>query len=314
VGITGSRSNVAENTLLDDVGVNGSYSTISKNVFSGTIRANGSHLNISSNTKDSSIKIGMDSGIKLEGAFCTIYGNVITAKRMTPGIGVDGKDNLVIKNIVENSDVGIRVNGSNNFLCANIISDCMISPAYSYTIPTSGIALQISGDNLVYANGITDNSWGMSLNQYSEIVSISTFYHNNFIGNTYQVVLLPEEWLIDYTKDSFDNDKEGNFWSDYNGTDRNGDGIGDTPYIIDARRMDRYPLMAPYDIDIVTIELPNWANPIPPSSPETELSPTLTIALTIAAASAAALITALIIHAKRTRTSAQPPEGASSGT
>jgi hypothetical protein len=46
----------------------------------------------------------------------------------------------------------------------------------------------------------------------------------------------------------------GNFWSDYNGTDsQNGsyqnqtgsDGIGDTPYVIDANNTDRYPLMAP---------------------------------------------------------------------
>jgi hypothetical protein len=231
---------------------------------------------------------------------------VITAKRMTLGIGVDGKDNLVIKNIVENSDVGIRVNGSNNVLCANIISDCRISPAYSYTLPTSGIALQISGDNLVYANDITDNSWGISVNQYSEIVSISTFYHNNFIGNTYQVVLLPEEWLIDYTKDSYDNDKEGNFWSDDNGTDSNGDGIGDTPYIIDASRQDRYPLMAPYDIDIATIELPYWANPTPSSTPEPKHSPTLLLTLTIAATTAAVIITALIIHSKRTHRRPNP--------
>jgi len=40
----------------------------------------------------------------------------------------------------------------------------------------------------------------------------------------------------------------GNYWSDYNGTDANHDGIGDTPYVIDANNADNYPLMTPYII------------------------------------------------------------------
>jgi hypothetical protein len=47
----------------------------------------------------------------------------------------------------------------------------------------------------------------------------------------------------------------GNYWSDYNGTDlllgsgqneTGSDGIGDTPYVIDANNRDNYPLMKPY--------------------------------------------------------------------
>ena len=34
-----------------------------------------------------------------------------------------------------------------------------------------------------------------------------------------------------------------NYWSDYNGTDANGDGVGDTPYVIDANNEDPRPLM-----------------------------------------------------------------------
>jgi len=71
-------------------------------------------------------------------------------------------------------------------------------------------------------------------------------YHNSFKDNIKQV----------YSHSStnvWDNGCQGNYWSDYNGTDSNGDGIGDTPYIIDANNQDNYPLMNlywnPSDVD-----------------------------------------------------------------
>ena len=37
----------------------------------------------------------------------------------------------------------------------------------------------------------------------------------------------------------------GNFWRNYNGTDLDNDGIGDSPYMIDENNTDHYPLMEP---------------------------------------------------------------------
>jgi parallel beta-helix repeat protein len=68
----------------------------------------------------------------------------------------------------------------------------------------------------------------------------NTVYHNNFINNAKQVnqTGINTVWDDGYPSG-------GNYWSDYNGTDSNGDGIGDTPYVIDEYNRDNYPLMHP---------------------------------------------------------------------
>ena len=45
----------------------------------------------------------------------------------------------------------------------------------------------------------------------------------------------------------------GNYWDNYTGVDSNHDGIGDTPYIIDADNVDNYPLMETWVVPTETI-------------------------------------------------------------
>jgi nitrous oxidase accessory protein NosD len=75
--------------------------------------------------------------------------------------------------------------------------------------------------------------------------SNNTFYHNSFINNTQHVHIETAGHA-----NSWDNGypSGGNYWSDYNGTEANHDGIGDTPYVIDANNIDNYPLMTQYVI------------------------------------------------------------------
>jgi nitrous oxidase accessory protein NosD len=76
---------------------------------------------------------------------------------------------------------------------------------------------------------------------------------------------------------NWDNGKVGNCWSDYNGTDANHDGIGDTPYTIDIVDRDRFPLMQ---------------SPVKPPAPASKVPvETIVLGVSLPAALAAAVFT-----------------------
>jgi hypothetical protein len=62
-------------------------------------------------------------------------------------------------------------------------------------------------------------------------------YHNNVIDNVQQVFTDIDSVNV------WDNGDEGNYWSNYNGTDNDSNEIGDTPYIIDQNNQDNYPVI-----------------------------------------------------------------------
>jgi parallel beta-helix repeat protein len=99
----------------------------------------------------------------------------------------------------------------------------------------SGIDLFQSFDNTLVGNNIEENSYGARLLSGSE----ATFYHNNFIGNlnNVQSSTLGSDW---------DNDLEGNYWSNYDGFDHDFDGIGDVAFSVGTNNTDDYPLMGLY--------------------------------------------------------------------
>jgi parallel beta-helix repeat protein len=94
----------------------------------------------------------------------------------------------------------------------------------------------MSSSNIVKENTISENNDGLYLYRASG----NTFYHNNIIDNNRQTYLRLS------TSNIWDNGAgEGNYWSDYTGSDTNNDGIGDTD--IPHLGLDNYPLMEPWD-------------------------------------------------------------------
>jgi hypothetical protein len=75
-------------------------------------------------------------------------------------------------------------------------------------------------------------------------------YHNSFINNTRQVYdcECTDPHTIQHLN-IWDNGSEGNYWSNYNGTDADEDGIGDTLYPVSSDDVDTHPLMSPLTVN-----------------------------------------------------------------
>jgi|GEM_PF-648629 len=275
VSIKGDRTQIVGNNIKTAVVASGSYSKIERNILTGLL-VSGSYSNIAKNTfsktatvRGSYCRISGNDGFSIwvSGSYCDISANRITGSSTSAGIYVEGSFCLVNGNNVTNAPYGtFRVGGNNNIVCRNLVDNLAFGLAvggsnntvYANRVTNSGEGLCPRAGNTYYANYVANNGWGVDTGdtELNPFGNTSTLYHNNFISNAYQVCT-----ILKYETDYFDNGKEGNYWSDYTGTDADGDGIGDTPYVIDDNRQDRYPLMAPFDIDSVTVELPEWASP-----------------------------------------------------
>lgn len=184
--------------------------------------------------------------------------------------GVDGifpyacNDIVVSNNEISESAYGIQLYSSDTI---TVLGNDATDNSY-------GIYLAYSGpSNTIENNTISRNDWGVTLYGSSgntfigNTLSYNTYgvdpvtesnnnllHHNNFVENIVeQVVWNPD--LVNTWDDGYPSG--GNYWSDYTGTDSNGDGIGDTAYIIDPMNKDRYPLMnlwgIVHDVGVVSV-------------------------------------------------------------
>ena len=216
---------------------------------------------------------------------CNISGNSILRNAYHEGIWLYGaSENTITGNKVEGGDSGIKLEFSSSNIITNnsvlgnqegiSLHEANLNSFHTNFVVnnTYGFVVSDSNDNSFYANNITSYDHGVLIGKpggYVTHVTNNTFHHNNFVNNavnfgTYQVVV-----GVNY----FDDGKEGNYYSDYQGEDNNGDGIGDTPYIIDANNKDKYPLMLP-------INFTESSNPTPTPSSNPTINPTTSITST----------------------------------
>jgi parallel beta-helix repeat protein len=180
-----------------------------------------------------------------------VYFTGFTVKSGFGGILLESSSgNTIVDNIVMQNFEGIYLLNANN----NIVRDNVLLGNY-YT----GVGLWTAHNNIITYNSISGGNdfgmdlWGANANLimgntianvgdhgiYIWYSNMNRIYHNNFINNRFQIYNYPITQQFNNTWDS--GWGEGNYWSDYNGTDTNGDGIGDTS--VPHQRVDNYPLM-----------------------------------------------------------------------
>jgi len=169
---------------------------------------------------------------------------------------VDSSNNVVYDNtILSNYDGVYLYYSSNNAISGNMISLSNYNGVYLYYSSNNaisgnvilhnhltGISLYYSSNTVVCDNSVLNNYHGIYLAFSSDD---NTIYHNNF-NNTYQV------WTE--SRNFWNYDDEGNYWSNYAGQDLNEDGIGDTTYYINAANEDNNPLMGIFSEFSIALE------------------------------------------------------------
>jgi len=241
----GNNTQIKNNILSLYLWLNGQNCTTSLNQMYG-VSIMGTKNTVSNNTFTGGIDLRFGSE------------NIIRENLVVNGscIGlVESSNNKIFYNTVINSEIGVALclRSSYNFVYKNVILNNNI-----------GLTIEVDGNNnIIYENYVANNNYALNFRLYSEGGDNTTIYHNNFINNTGHVKI-DKPWNDDvyYGTYYLDNGEEGNYWSNYIGTDNDGDGIGEIPFIIDShrQRQDNYPLMTPYEIESINIpEFPSWA-------------------------------------------------------
>jgi len=187
---------------------------------------------------------------------CTISFCYISNVGIGNGISVSSSYNIISHSIFHSASqygAGIEIKGT-----YNTIDDCILQ---HYSI---GILLLLwSNNNKIVNCNSFDNEVGVDIrinsnnnlvtncNLYSNKQGIKIWGNSNNNSICLNNIFKNDKDASDENINNWDNDKQGNYWDKYQGSDGNNDNIGDTPYLISAQSQDYFPFMTPLLPDVV---------------------------------------------------------------
>jgi parallel beta-helix repeat protein len=265
-GFTITSLNYSSSTLYaSGINVDADNCTITGNKIYNTYYGIFASVQSSTFISENSITATLKDGIRFcGGSLNVISDNNIVGNRQS-GLAIEGYSNTISRNNFENNGRGIGIGASYSVVFGNNVTGHVGSGVY------------LAGSNNVIAGNYLSNCHdGVYFTFYFAAPSNNRLYHNDFIGNQYNVyfsdVPTPQFWDDGYPTG-------GNYWDDFTGADvkkgvgqtiDGSDGIIDVPFTIAANNTDDYPLLAPIEN----------SDEVQPSLPETPYGePDSTVAL-----------------------------------
>jgi len=215
-----SNENIIGNTITDSAyGIRGATS-LNNLITDNTITQTSYAIHLTSTSTGNTIRRNIVSGITA-GIYTTSDNTIADHNTVTGGSSglyfANSKGGSIYYNTIMDSSIGIRL-------------WCSVATTTSHNVNNNkivntdwGIYLENSNGNTFTGNWLQQNTWGI----YMTPSFSNTIYHNNFVNNDRGATVASGSGNI------WDLNGQGNYWSDYPPSgDTDGDGIGETPYLI----------------------------------------------------------------------------------
>jgi parallel beta-helix repeat protein len=215
----------------------------------GMHNSNGIYLYSTTDSLITNNYLGGGAGIRINGGSRNVS---VTWNNVSCGIflGTSGtvSNVSIIENCLMNAGISLgddvyRGGLADVNVVGNSISEC-------------ATAVALSGCNASSFSG--NNITGCNIGVYIFYSHNNVFFHNNFINNTKNVleehynphpITIADLYPVYSVNNTWDVGaySGGNYWSDYGGSDGDGNGIGDSYYSVCENMTDHHPLMKPFN-------------------------------------------------------------------